>query len=210
MSTKDFLTDEEINALVQYEAGNNEYFQLTQSEAERIKSVIEMSDLYRQKYEDSRKVYQEVHTVVTKKTQPNTFGIAAAIALFLMGSLVLFNINWNGLTSRTLTQAELASPGFQINTELENYVNYPMRSSMVSTVQPEIGSVLSGSIVFEIDTRQRERLSLKILNNEQVVVFQDDLSAQPFLMEQDLTPGLYYWSVENEQEIIYWGKFYYK
>lgn len=215
MSTTGLLTDEEINALVQVEAGNTQYFKVTQKEMDEIRSKIKSNDINEKRYLDSKKMYEEINHVLKEENRGlPLWKVAACIAFLIIGSLA--TIFWLRESEQLtdvyieLTDEELLSENFQLNDEFENYVNSPMRSGGFQIIKPTTGIVLSGRIVIEWAKTKSSRLTLKIYNNNQKSILQQDVIPHKVTIDQEFSSGVYYWSLENADEIIHWGKFYYK
>lgn len=77
-------------------------------------------------------------------------------------------------------------------------------------ITPAIGSIQKvRPIKFLFETNAKERLFLRILNNENVELFSDKIEKQPYFSPEKLklSPGLFYWIVETETDILFVGKF---
>lgn len=125
----------------------------------------------------------------------------------------------------TITQPEdtklivvLSGPAFEINPYYEEMMMENLRSSqeVVEKVNsPEIGEEITlGRVNFNFTLKENLPLELKILNNNEDVVFTSKIDQKTF-PEIDLTisqrtikvSGLYYWRLEDENEVYYIGKF---
>jgi hypothetical protein len=50
-------------------------------------------------------------------------------------------------------------------------------------------------------------LTFKILNNKGTVVLEEPAAAGHYLCRQPLSPGRYYWKLENSEELLWVGRF---
>jgi|GEM_PF-3287793 len=64
------------------------------------------------------------------------------------------------------------------------------------------------SVGFNWYTNTNEAITLIILNNNEEEIFNGRIESLPFILEQILLPGLYYWKVETEDDLLYFDKFY--
>jgi hypothetical protein len=116
--------------------------------------------------------------------------------------------------------AELTGPAFEPNLYLEEWITENVRSGreVIDTVlSPVLGEKFyDEEIVFKWNMIEKEPVSLKIIDNFEKEIFSSipDVIQYPLLTLQ-LKPGiikqsgLYYWRIENENEVLYVGKFYF-
>ncbi|MEL7148323.1 MAG: hypothetical protein AAFO69_18260 [Bacteroidota bacterium] len=204
------LTNEEINAYVQHEAGNTEYFNLTEEQFAEIGEKIRSSDLNLSRYQASKKVYLEISDVSKKKKMP-VLAIAAAISL-LIAFTVSFYINQGGydgdavaIHDGTLPTARELSARFGQNETLENRVNHPMRSSAKVEILPENSGVFKGKVDFSWEAKESASYVLKVYDRDEQLLFKQEVSNGE--VDWDVpADGVYYWSLEDDYEVFHWGK----
>ena len=63
-------------------------------------------------------------------------------------------------------------------------------------------------IVFNWNTIAKDNIYLIILNNKEEEVYNNIIDNIPFTISKSLTPGLYYWKVETEDDLLHFDKFY--
>jgi hypothetical protein len=90
---------------------------------------------------------------------------------------------------------------------------YRSRSISVSIASPQVGENLKGDIVFrwdiKIDGQQFDGpLGLKIMNNKENLVHSAAIEGTQYHLKEELAPGLYYWTIEHQGEMLYLGKFF--
>jgi len=84
------------------------------------------------------------------------------------------------------------------------------RSTTTQIISPRNNSTLSGDIVFawKKTSQGPPPLTLKIINNKNEVFYHYSVKGNRFVFKQRLTPGLYYWKLENQMDLLYLGKFF--
>ena len=116
--------------------------------------------------------------------------------------------------------AELTGPAFESNVYLEEWITENVRSGndILDTVfSPLIGKKFyDEEIAFKWNMTLNKEVSLKILTNQEKEIFNatpkqtqyllSTIEVNPGVIKQ---PGLYYWRIEDENEVLYVGKFYF-
>jgi predicted anti-sigma-YlaC factor YlaD len=91
---------------------------------------------------------------------------------------------------------------------LEEMLAYESRSYSVKILSPEIGQKLTNEIYFKWDKTDVRIVYLKILNNQGYEIFSIMPQSNEHIYREKLTPGLYYWKLESDDDILYVGKFF--
>lgn len=125
----------------------------------------------------------------TKKTQSNLKN----------GKLGVINNNGN-----------LSPRNFRVNPNLESTIGTQYRSASIQILSPRNNVRLSGDIFFSWKKSTQPILILKIINNQNEVFYNYSVSGNRFIFKQKLSPGLYYWKLENKNDLLYIGKFFIK
>jgi uncharacterized protein YbaR (Trm112 family) len=96
---------------------------------------------------------------------------------------------------------------YRINPVFENAIQNITRSSSVEIISPKTSKIYActDSIVFNWKSNS-EHLMLVVFNNTGEILFEKPV-AIPFCFHKQLSAGLYYWQVENEDEALFTGKF---
>jgi hypothetical protein len=91
--------------------------------------------------------------------------------------------------------------------ELESLVAAETRSAGIDVVSPSIGVVVHKPIVFEWKTDSDAPLMLSIMTNKDSLVHRSRIATLPYVLTSGLKRGLYYWKLENGEEVVFVGKF---
>ena len=96
---------------------------------------------------------------------------------------------------------------FETQPYLEEMISDVIRSESITILSPVIGEVLEKDIVFRWKGMNEKKLYLVILNNKAQEIYTHELEKSPYKLRRKLNPGLYYWKIESEEEMLYLGKF---
>lgn len=97
---------------------------------------------------------------------------------------------------------------FWINPNLEYMVNSQLRDETIKVNSPTNNSVVKNNILFAWESFTTKPIQLKILNNENDILFEYTIRSNTFVLNETLSPGLYYWKLENQTDLLYVGKFF--
>lgn len=89
----------------------------------------------------------------------------------------------------------------------EGFVGEHRRSEGAEILSPSLGASVSKRVAFVWDTRAAGPFLLTVLNNRGSEVYSTDVHGQSFVLTKDLIPGLYYWKVETNDDVLLVGKF---
>jgi hypothetical protein len=109
-----------------------------------------------------------------------------------------------------VNQQKILAGNFSESPNLENLVNSSSRSELPLVVSPRNNAVVSQEILFEWKVQEAGLVSVTILSNKEDVLKNVKLKQSKFLFSEKLNPGLYYWKLEREDELLYVGKFFVK
>jgi hypothetical protein len=115
----------------------------------------------------------------------------------------------NGGQRKKMT-AQLLALRYQVNPNLENMIGSRLRSGLFEALTPKNNSVLTIPIQFSWKNEFLTPHTLKIVNNMNDLLFQYTIKGNSFEFREKLHPGLYYWKIENQNELLYVGKFFIK
>ena len=96
---------------------------------------------------------------------------------------------------------------YRVNPNLENMIGSQLRSGLFEVLGPENGSVIKVPIHFSWKKPLLSPHTLKIVNNKNKVLYTYPVQGGWFDFNESLAPGLYYWKLENQNELLYVGKF---
>lgn len=101
-----------------------------------------------------------------------------------------------------------------VNPNLESMIDTRYRSSGIQIISPlnNTDCTAGSDIVFAWTPPVQGSLTLKIINNKNAVVYEYPLGVNgcEFVFKQHLSPGLYYWKLENQDDLLHIGKFFVK
>lgn len=110
----------------------------------------------------------------------------------------------------TTSPKQLYATNFIPADDYEALIGTTFRSNAIKVVSPENGSHFKKQelITFSWDLENSEFLYITILNNREEIISRQQTSVAEHREAGISMPGLYYWKLENEQELLYVGKFY--
>lgn len=90
---------------------------------------------------------------------------------------------------------------------------YRTAKTGVKALSPAPGENFTGEIVFRWEVQGREAdsnraLALKILDNQENLIHAASAENGHYPFKENLAPGLYYWTLEEQGETLYVGKFF--
>jgi len=105
------------------------------------------------------------------------------------------------------SSAFLAS-NFQPLPYMEEMIDSQFRSEEIQILSPSAGAIFKSAEKIEFKWISRNPdLKIKIMDNRNTVVHAD-LAHGEYLYQSSLTPGLYYWKLETEEDLLFIGKFF--
>ena len=102
----------------------------------------------------------------------------------------------------------IKDPNFKVNPNLEYMINSQSRNISIPIISPKNNSTFEKEIKFSWEPTKNKNLQIKILDNKNNVLLQYSVKKNEFLLKEQLYPGLYYWKLENQSDLLYVGKFY--
>lgn len=100
-------------------------------------------------------------------------------------------------------------PHFRVNPNLESMIDTRYRSAGIQIISPLNNSTfyVGNHIDFAWKPVPQGSLTLKIINNKNEEAYGYKVSGAEFVFNQKLAPGLYYWKLENQKDLLCIGKF---
>jgi hypothetical protein len=108
-------------------------------------------------------------------------------------------------TASKLTQ-DLLAANFEPSPNLDDLVQTQFRSTTIEIISPAVGEVVINPIIFRWKQYDK-RLTIKILSNKESTLVSSSLSGDSFTTSKKIAPGLYYWKLETDDELLFVGKF---
>ena len=109
--------------------------------------------------------------------------------------------------SKSRTKLESRESNFKSNQNLEYMIGSQSRSRDINVISPKNYTDVEGKIFFRWESFEKKILQLKILNNKNRILFEFSVDGNSFIFKENLNPGLYYWKLEDQKELLYVGKF---
>ncbi len=105
-------------------------------------------------------------------------------------------------------ERDLLAMAFEPNDQLEALVGDVTRSGQVKIKSPATGQGFKPGEIIKFEWEGAEPgLEIVILNNNDEIFFRDRASGRELNRQAPGTPGLYYWKLETEEDLLYVGKF---
>gem|GEM_PF-591796 len=112
--------------------------------------------------------------------------------------------------SLAVSGQEFFAENFTVSPNLENLVNAHSRSLSVEVLSPLNGENFKERILFQWKADADDRLTLKILSNNEKTLQTISVRGSRYVFSQKIPPGLYYWKLEDNDELLHLGKFFVK
>jgi hypothetical protein len=94
---------------------------------------------------------------------------------------------------------------FQPSSFYESLVSTIYRSADLKTTEPRINNK-KGTVIFNWTYSKSDSLIIMLINNKDSLIFQQKVTP-PYKYGTKLKPGLYYWQLQTDDELLYTGKF---
>ena len=75
-------------------------------------------------------------------------------------------------------------------------------------VSPSNGSTPGSKVSFDWKREGTAALTLSVVDNRGKTIYRTQVDGVPFKLKQSLRPGLYYWKLQDDNELLYVGKFF--
>jgi hypothetical protein len=104
---------------------------------------------------------------------------------------------------------QLLAQNFTESPNFENLIAQHFRSDFATEISsPALNSIFSnGKINFEWKTGAKESIILKIYNNREHLLYSAKTDRNQLKVNLNAEPGLYYWKLETEDNLLYVGRF---
>jgi hypothetical protein len=115
--------------------------------------------------------------------------------------------------------AQLSGPAFYPNPYYEEWINENVRSGysvIEKIISPQNDTRFYNDVVFKWIMKEKTAVLLSVLRNSEEKIFSSEITESNFpevvikvSSNQFKKSGLYYWRIEDENEVLYVGKFYF-
>lgn len=99
------------------------------------------------------------------------------------------------------------SKNFESLPYLDGMLSDVSRSEAITVLSPEVGEVVQDKPFFMWEGRENETVYLIILDNLGNKLFRFTSDKNKLKLPEKLDPGLYYWKLESEEDLLFLGKF---
>jgi negative regulator of sigma E activity len=96
---------------------------------------------------------------------------------------------------------------FTPSPNMEDLVGANLRSTSISVESPKNGQSVTGSVVFRWKSEGSMLFKVRLLTNAETEVFQATTDRPMVQCDKRLDPGLYYWTLQEDGELVHVGKF---
>lgn len=103
------------------------------------------------------------------------------------------------------TQDQKFAAAFVEDAEMESLVNFRSRSNEVTVDSPRIAAEIHGDLTFS--WKGAGRATISVYNNRRDLQGSVEGQTPPAVWNKVLSPGLYYWKLTSEDELLFVGKF---
>lgn len=111
-------------------------------------------------------------------------------------------------TSGKASRYKLPPVNYRVNPNLENMIGSQSRGEVVQVHSPLNNVDLKYEILFSWEEIKLKQLRLKILDNRSEILFDYPVKGNRVVFKERLSPGLYYWKLESQHDLLYVGKFF--
>lgn len=101
---------------------------------------------------------------------------------------------------------DLIAANLEPSANLDDLVQTQFRSTTIEIISPEVGEIIQSPITFRWKHYDK-RLTIKILSNKELTLISSTLSGDSFTTSKKFAPGLYYWKLVTDDELLFVGKF---
>ncbi len=176
--------------------------------AECRKQVMALAELL-----DQEQVKAEAHPFFDRQSEPAggwspILKIAAVLLIGVMIGLAVY-VNIDPGQDPDVPPAEVFAQNFERNPFYDSLVGQTLRTGVngVENVSPGIDEEKSVPVTFEWTGMEETDLFLQLLNNRAELIHNETVTGSSFTYDGSLDPGLYYWRLESEDELVHVGRF---
>ncbi len=101
---------------------------------------------------------------------------------------------------------DLIAATFEPSPNMEDLVLNEFRSTMMEVVSPKNGIVVPQPVVLQWKNSGK-KITVRVLNNKEVTIASATMHGDRFIVKKKIAPGLYYWKLETDSELLFVGKF---
>ena len=209
--TKGILKDEAMDRFEQHYYMNDEAFVELELES-RVTEVVR-ENLQELENDPGRQLLQMRHQ--RRGWSPAALYAAAAVLILYLGFKIWLDSGGLDTVPGNHSIRELAGEAFKASPGFEARIADASRGLLqnnITRIAPRNDAIFGGEIrgiEFAFDTLAYGPVwRVQILNNREEMVARVDQLKDKFRFSGSLEPGLYYWTLENDRDVVDFGKFY--
>lgn len=146
-------------------------------------------------------------------TQISDSNIVKKQSIFAQKDSISSGLPQTGKNKKTILREEkgagFIAENFKESAFFENLISSNYRSNDIEIEEPAIGQrfYANDSILFRIKGEITEPLSIKLYDNkEKLIVNFENITSDNYFVNKELSPGLYYWKVLEDDDLVKVGK----
>ncbi len=134
--------------------------------------------------------------------------IAAVLLISIMIGLVVY-INIDPAQAPEVPPTEIFAQNFESNPFYESLVGQTLRTGVngAEIISPDIDEELNLPVTFEWTGMEEMTLHFQLLNNRAEAIYTETVTGFGITYDEPLDPGLYYWRLETDDQLIHVGRF---
>lgn len=193
----DHLTDIQIDKVVHSEMGNHEFYSYSENEISNYKNHIKSCVYCKADYIDSTKLYKKLN-------RSNKMIISYVASLLILCTLTVFYFQQAPQIPDTME--------FQKNIEFEQLIGQSLRADGFTpsdiVISPKNEHIYSESIPFILGSELSGNHKITLFSANEELIYEGSFNSDSVHTVLLSKEGIYYWQLENDKEIIFYGKFY--
>ncbi len=103
--------------------------------------------------------------------------------------------------------SDYIAANFEPSANLDDLTVAEFRSSAIEVISPATGDVVTTPITFRWKETDSP-VTIRILTNKEKTLATSVVEDNTFVLSKSLAPGLYYWKLESNEELLFVGKFF--
>ncbi len=96
---------------------------------------------------------------------------------------------------------------YHTNAELEMLIGDTYRGDHIKIISPSTNQAITSPVYFKWKTDVRPPFELKLFNNSGDLIYRDSVTVYSLSVKKTLKPGLYYWQIDDKNDLLFTGKF---
>lgn len=107
-------------------------------------------------------------------------------------------------------EQELYAYNFEPSEDLEELTGAIVRSNLIKIDKPQVDATFKVGQIISFAWQQSEQVPyfLIVLTNNEEILLRTEVSSGIYDYKEKLPPGLYYWKLETEDDLVHVGKFF--